>query len=337
MPEIDANHWMKFLENHPEAHLLQTTPWGDLKAGFGWEPVRVATTPSRSTQAGSGAQILFRKLPLGFSIAYIPKGPLFSRSGDLTSQWDCLLPEIDAACKKRRAIFLKVEPDRWEAAGETVEPPPGFSQSEHAIQPNRTLVVDLTGDDQSVMARMKQKTRYNIKLALKKGVVIHPSADMNTFHKLMQTTSQRDGFGVHSLKYYQRAYDLFHPRGACELFMADFQGEPLAAVMVFIHGKRAWYFYGASASDHRERMPNYLLQWEAMRWARLRGCLQYDLWGVPDEDETTLENQFLNRADGLWGVYRFKRGFGGHLCRSVGPWDRVYFPLLYNAYRRWIH
>jgi peptidoglycan pentaglycine glycine transferase (the first glycine) len=336
MPEIDANDWIKFLETHPDAHLLQTTPWGDLKAGFGWEPVRVRIDSSGNTEGGTGAQILFRKLPLGFSVAYIPKGPLFSQPGDPTRQWSRLLPEIDAACKKRRAIFLKVEPDRWENASDLVEPPPGFSQSEHAIQPNRTLVVDLRGDDQSVLARMKQKTRYNIKLALKKGVVIHPSADINGFHKLMQTTSQRDGFGVHSLRYYQRAYELFHPRGACELLLADFQGEPLAGLMVFIQGKRAWYFYGASASDHRERMPNYLLQWEAMRWARSRGCLEYDLWGVPDEEETTLENQFLNRSDGLWGVYRFKRGFGGRLCRSVGPWDRVYIHLLYNAYRRWI-
>jgi len=108
-----------------------------------------------------------------------------------------------------------------------------------------------------------------------------------------------------------------------------------AGLMVFAHGRRAWYFYGASASDHRDRMPTYILQWEAMRWARAHGCTEYDLWGVPDADEDTLENEFSERSDGLWGVYRFKRGFGGRLCRSAGPWDRIYQPVLYKFYERW--
>jgi lipid II:glycine glycyltransferase (peptidoglycan interpeptide bridge formation enzyme) len=84
-------------------------------------------------------------------------------------------------------------------------------------------------------------------------------------------------------------------------------------------------------------MPTYLLQWEAMRWARERGCTEYDLWGVPDADEDVLENNFSTRSDGLWGVYRFKRGFGGELRRTVGAWDRVYNPELYTAYRWWIN
>jgi lipid II:glycine glycyltransferase (peptidoglycan interpeptide bridge formation enzyme) len=151
----------------------------------------------------------------------------------------------------------------------------------------------------------------------------------------MEITGGRDAFGVHSYAYYQRAYDLFHPRGKCELFVAEFEGKPLAAMMVFAHGKRAWYFYGASANEHRERMPTYLVQWEAMRWARAQGCLDYDLWGVPDADEKTLEDNFTSRNDGLWGVYRFKRGFGGRLCRSLDPWDRVYKPGLYTLYRWW--
>jgi lipid II:glycine glycyltransferase (peptidoglycan interpeptide bridge formation enzyme) len=83
-------------------------------------------------------------------------------------------------------------------------------------------------------------------------------------------------------------------------------------------------------------MPNYLLQWEAIRWAKSQGCTEYDLWGVPDEDLATLEANFANRNIGLWGVYRFKRGFGGELRRSVGPWDRVYNPTLYRLYSVWL-
>jgi lipid II:glycine glycyltransferase (peptidoglycan interpeptide bridge formation enzyme) len=105
--------------------------------------------------------------------------------------------------------------------------------------------------------------------------------------------------------------------------------------MVFARGPRAWYFYGASNDEERNRMPTYLLQWEAMRWAKARGCEEYDLWGVPDVDEATLEADFANRSDGLWGVYRFKRGFGGTLSRSVGAWDRSYLPLAYPLYRWW--
>ena len=101
--------------------------------------------------------------------------------------------------------------------------------------------------------------------------------------------------------------------------------------MAFTQGWRAWYFYGASADQRRELMAPYLLQWEAMRWARLRGCTEYDLWGIPDASEVELEAQFAARTDGLWGVYRFKRGFGGRICRAAGPWDRVYHPTMYRA------
>ena len=162
---------------------------------------------------------------------------------------------------------------------------------------------------------------------------MEPSPDVETFAQLMGVTGERDQFGVHNREYYRRAYELFHPSGACELLLAFYEDQPLAGVMVFAHGKRAWYFYGASNNLHRNRMPTYLLQWEAIRWARQMGCTEYDLWGVPDFDEEFLEAQFSLRSDGLWGVYRFKRGFGGELKRSIGAWDKVYIPILYRSYQ----
>ena len=350
MVELNTIEWDAFLSRHPYAHLLQTVPWGELKSNFGWEAVRVCVPvdhpahPSSSEGESAGAQILFRQLPLGIRFAYIPKGPVLPSlpidSEPLPlSAYPGLWQAIDEACIKRRAVFLKIEPDLWEPGGpaaEKPEPPPKFMPGRHAIQPARTLLVDLRGDEEQILARMKQKTRYNIKLALKKGVVVHPSSDLSAFYRLMQVTAGRDEFGVHSLDYYTQVYNLFYPRGTCELLVAEYQGKALAALMVFAHGQRAWYFYGASASDHRDRMPTYLLQWEAMRWARSRGCTEYDLWGVPDEEADVLESQFTNRADGLWRVYRFKRGFGGLLMRSAGPWDRVYQPLLYRLYSVWV-
>ncbi len=318
MPQLSPTDWEHFLSRHPDAHMLQTSAWGELKSAFGWRVARVAS-------GETGAQILLKPLPMGYSLAYLGRGPV----GD---DWDGLWPEIDVLCRRERAIFLKVEPDRWETANQPGEAPSGFRLSPQSIQPPRTLVVDLSGDEGAILGRMKQKTRYNIKLAQKKGVIVHPTTDISAFHQLMITTSERDAFGVHSQDYYQRAYELFHSRGACELLAAEFEGEPLAALMVFAHGRRAWYFYGASSNNHRDRMPTYILQWEAMRWARAQGCTEYDLWGVPDADEATLEAEFTNRSDGLWGVYRFKRGFGGELRRTAGPWDRVYRPVLYRLY-----
>jgi lipid II:glycine glycyltransferase (peptidoglycan interpeptide bridge formation enzyme) len=183
---------------------------------------------------------------------------------------------------------------------------------------------------------MKPKTRYNTRLAVKKGVTVRTWDDIEAFHKMMLVTVGRDGFGIHSLEYYKRAYELLQPNGLGEILVAEYEGKPLAALFVARNGHRAYYLYGASTDEERNRMPTYLLQWEAMKWAKERGCKEYDLWGIPDEDEETLEANFETRHDGLWGVYRFKRGFGGELKRAAQAMDRVYNPLLYWAYLRFI-
>jgi lipid II:glycine glycyltransferase (peptidoglycan interpeptide bridge formation enzyme) len=192
------------------------------------------------------------------------------------------------------------------------------------------------GSEDDILARMKQKTRYNVRLAEKKGVTVRAWDDLDGFHQMVQVTGGRDGFGVHSLEYYRRAYALFHPTGMAELLVAEYEGQPLAALMAFARGRRAWYVYGASNDQERNRMPTYLLQWEAIRWAKSHGCTEYDLWGVPDEDEAKLEAEFESRHDGLWGVYRFKRGFGGKLKRAAQALDRVYNLLLYKLYLRFL-
>jgi peptidoglycan pentaglycine glycine transferase (the first glycine) len=319
MALLNPEEWEKFLENYPEVHVLQTNTWGELKSAFDWRSLRVAV-------GKSGAQILFKKLPLGLNVAYIPKGPIGEETEELWS-------EIDAVCRKNNAVFLKVEPDDWESAGDRLfQNDPGFTPSQ-PIQPRRTIVIPLEGSQEEWLGRMKQKTRYNIRLAEKKDIVVVQSSNVEAFYNLMLKTGERDGFGVHSRAYYQKAYDLFTKKGQCALFLAEFQGNPLAGLMAFVSGKRAWYFYGASNDEERQRMPTYLLQWEAMRWAAARGCNGYDLWGVPDFDEDYLETNFEQKSDDLWGVYRFKRGFGGRLYRSIGAWDKVYKPFWYKIYQ----
>lgn len=321
MAVLSAPEWDSFLQTAPSAHLLQTSAWGDFKAKFGWQVERVVV-------GQSGAQVLFRRLPLGLSFAYIAKGPV-------GPDWLSLWPEIDRVCRKKRAVLLKVEPDAWQAEAAALSARfPGFTGGE-PVQPRRTVLISLEGSEADWLARMKQKTRYNIRLAEKKDVTVRLSEDVDAFYRLMEVTGTRDGFGVHSRAYFQEAFNHFHPLGMCALLMAEYEGRPLAGLMAFARGERAWYFYGASNEEERNRMPTYLLQWEAMRWARSLGCTEYDLWGVPDEDEETLEANFNSRADGLWGVYRFKRGFGGVLMRSAGAWDRAYLPLIYPLYRWW--
>jgi peptidoglycan pentaglycine glycine transferase (the first glycine) len=322
MTLLTLAEWDQFLTSHPNAHLLQTGAWGELKSAFGWQPVRLAV-------GESGAQVIFRRLPLGFSLAYIPKGPI----GD---DWNLLWGELDALCRQRRAILLKIEPDSWEPMTEPyVSQLKGMNPNARAVQPHRTLVINLLGSENDWLAQMKQKCRYNIRLAEKKEISVHPTDDLQTFYALMQVTGGRDGFGVHHISYYQKAWELFASRQEAVILQADFQGKPLAGLMAFRHGKRAWYFYGASSDAERNRMPTYLLQFAAMRWAASLGCTEYDLWGVPDQDMETLESQFENRSDGLWGVYRFKRGFGGSLLRSAGAWEKIYNPALAALYHQY--
>jgi lipid II:glycine glycyltransferase (peptidoglycan interpeptide bridge formation enzyme) len=318
---LSQRDWEAVLERHPEAHLLQTAAWGELKAAFGWQVARV-----ESGQAA--AQVLLRPLPFGLRLAYIPRGPI----GDWLPG---LLPEVDRACRAAGAFALTLEPDAPDdPALARLLAAHGFRVSQRPIQPRRTLLVHLDGTEDDVLARMHQKTRYNIRLAAKKEVVVEAWSDLEAFGRMMQDTAARDGFGAHAPAYYACAYKLFHPGGACELFVARHVGMNLAALMVFARGSRAWYLYGASLDVDRQRMPAYLLQWEAMRWAKSRGCTTYDLWGVPDAELEALERDFANRADGLWGVYRFKRGFGGELVRSIGAWDRVYQPRRYAIFQQ---
>ena len=321
--------WDNFITTH-QGHLLQSHAWGKLKSGFGWTPLVVQT-------AGAGAQILFRRLPLGFTIAYIPKGPVGLNWADLP-QGNAFWAAVHGQARARRAVFLKVEPDGWPAPG-TPHPAAacliaaGFVAAD-TIQPRTTLRVNLGPAEEAILAAMKQKTRYNIRLAQKKGVVVRQGGpdDVTSFHRLAQTTADRNSFGVHSLAYYQTALHLFAPDRAA-LLLAQFEGRPIAALMVFCQGPEAYYFYGASANEERHLMAPYLLQWEAMRWAKSRGCTTYDLWGIPDAPFDALEAEFEQRHDGLWGVYRFKRGFGGQYCQSAGAFDFVYCRLLHCLYR----
>ena len=339
MSQVSLEQWKAFLSKFESPHILQTAEWGELKRAFGWDVERLVS-------GDWGIQILFRKLPLGFTVAYAPK-PVFSHQSSVISHQSSVISEpfwreVDEVCRKKRAVFLKIEPDEWESKVSRLwmNTPKsgdfGVRVSPHNIQPPRTVIVSLEGSEDEILGRMKQKCRYNARLAEKKGVSVRSWDDLDGFHRMMTVTGGRDGFGVHSLEYYRKAYELFHSDGIADILVAEFETRPLAALMVFALGQRAYYLYGASTDEERNRMPTYLLQWRAMQWAKERGCTEYDLWGVPDADEETLEAQFETRHDGLWGVYRFKRGFGGQVKRAAQALDRVYIPWLYWVYLKFM-
>jgi lipid II:glycine glycyltransferase (peptidoglycan interpeptide bridge formation enzyme) len=332
-PDPDA--WDAFVAAHPRAHLLQLSAWGALKAAFGWRAIRVALADDAGALV-AGAQMLLRPLPprLG-TLAYVPCGPLLDWAD--AAQTRALLDALDAEARQYRAILLKIEPglglDGIDLARLGLRPSP------QTIQPPRTIVVDIGGDEEAILARMNQGTRRNIRKSARFEVAIRQGAreDVARFNALLAETGARDEFGVHAPEYYQRAYDLFAPAGRAALILGSYGGHDLAGVMVFRLREWAWYFYGASSDRERQRMASYGVQWAGMQWAKAGGARCYDLYGVPDGEPQDLEAQFEARSDGLWGVYRFKRGWGGQVVRGAGAWDRVYNPPLYALYRLAVH
>lgn len=338
-PYTDADaEWDDFIAGHPHGSILQTTHWARLKGRFGWRSYRVWVRDQGKLTAG--AQLLFRSRAWGLlRIGYLPHGPLVD--WDNAELANVLFNQIDWAVWEHRAGLLKIEPLLWQddldegqwqalcARHELVTPT-------DTVQPPRTMLLDLTQSEEALLAAMKPKTRYNIRLAERKEVTVREgtAADLPAFTRLMQTTGQRNAFGVHSPDYYRAAFELFAPEGHAALWLAEFNGRPLAGVMVFKWGRRASYLFGGSSDEERQRMPSYAAQWAAVRWAKQQGCIAYDLWGVPDAEPDELEAQFEQRDDGLWGVYRFKRGWGGRIARTVGCADKVYNDLVYRLYRR---
>lgn len=324
-----TSDWDTFVRAHPRGHLLQLSGWAALKSAFGWQAARVALADS--SRLAAGAQLLFRRLPMRLgTLAYLPFGGYVTDD----SLWPALWQAVHATARQHRARFLKLEPGFGMANAAPMLASWGFRASAQTIQPPTTIMIPLADDD-TMLARMNQGTRRKIRQSYKNGVTVTQAsspADVARFGQLMQVTSARNAFGVHEPAYYALAYDLFAPNDAA-LMLAWHEAELLAGVFVFAVGGTACYLYGASSDNKRSLMPSYAAQWAAIQWARDRGCHSYDMWGIPDAPEATLEAEFEARSDGLWGVYGFKRGWGGQVVRSAGAWDFAYSSLLYHAYQ----
>jgi lipid II:glycine glycyltransferase (peptidoglycan interpeptide bridge formation enzyme) len=347
--EPSPQRWDGFLHQHPLGHLLQSSCWGELKVAFGWDRQCVAVAGSPSPQAGSdlsllaGAQILFRSR-YGLSMAYVPRGPLFS--GDPVVD-DLLLAALERCARRRRAVFLRIEPNILD------DDPQASSyhswlllrhfQPVNPIQPHSTIHLDLTQPADRVFAALSKGHRADIRRAERRGMVVRvgSAADLPLFYRIMQDTGQRGEFGIHSAAYYRFAWEIFQPHS--HLLLAEQEGEAVAGHMVFADRQRGYYFYSGATEAGLKAGANHLLQWHALQWAQAQGCTHYDLWGIPDalgraaaapDEQQRDALRAEAQHDPLIGVYRFKKGFGGRVVRYLPAYDRVLLPPLYALWQR---
>ncbi len=326
--------WEDFADERG-GHLLQSWQWGEIKAPSGWSPLRLALVEQQSQQIVATAQILRRSAPhlplrAGY-LAYMPKGPLLDWSHPTLCS--TFFTHLNAHLSRQGAIALRLEPDvdaeSASAALMTQQLRALAFQTSTPVQPIRSILLDLTPDETTLLTQMKEKWRYNVRLAARKGVSVREAAnveDVRSWYTLLQTTSTRDQFGIHTLDYYLHAWHTLAPQHA-RLLLAEHEGHLLAGIFVSLYARQAIYLYGASSNEQRQLMPNYLLQWEAIRWAKSMGASSYDFWGIPATD---------NSDEAMAGVYRFKSGWGGRVVQFPGAFERVYRPLLYKVAQRFV-
>jgi len=327
----DPALWNSTLASLPLAHVLQTWEWGQFKSRHGWTPSYLLwnTSPcgDMSPRPTVAALVLRRQLGhLPQCVMYVPKGPAMDYHNTLLV--DQVLADLESFARRSRAIFIKIDPDldpqlqlfSMLRAGRSE-----WIESAQQIQFRNTMEIDLARSEKELLAAMHQKTRYNIRLAQKRGVTVRPGtlADLELLYAMYNETARRDRFIIRPVDYYRDAWGSFIAAGLAQPLIAEAEGVPVGAIILFRFAGRAYYFYGMSRDLHRDRMPNHLLQWEAMRWARAQGCAVYDMWGAPDT---------LSESDPMWGVYRFKQGFGGRFVQHVGAWDYRASRLLYWLY-----
>ncbi len=330
-PITDAGAWDDALGKLPSPHVLQSWAWGEFKCSWGWSAERWLLADAQG-QPRAAVQLLRRSIgKLPACVLYAPKGPV---SCDLDAH-DEALALIEQRAKQHHAIWAKVDGDilplslsERGAGGEdnlrALLQQRRWLYSAGQIQFRNTMLTTLQRDDATLLAAMKPKCRYNIRLAEKRGVIVRTlapieGADAGLLYAMYAETAKRDGFLIREEAYYRDAWKVMGAAG----FVAEHAGEPLAGIVLLCFANRAWYFYGMSRSQGREHMPNHLLQWAALRWARDAGYALYDWWGAPET---------LDESDSMWGVYRFKESFGAAFFEGAGAWDFAPSPLLYRAY-----
>ncbi len=327
----EKKYYNDFVAAAAKGHILQSYEWGEIKGKGEWQPLRLLLEDSAGNPQAA-ISILQRKIPvLGKNIFYAPRGPV----GDIHDEvlMDSLFAEVKKLAQKRQAIFLKLDPDipSTDMVFRNYLQKRGFISAEKGegfsgVQPKYVFRLDITPDEETLFANLHHKTRYNIRLAQKRGVEVRDDCgkdELPEFYRILKETTERDKFLVRSYDYFADLWDYLMPAGYLKLFMAYYQEKAIAGTLAFVFGDKAWYIYGASSNEHRNVMPNYLLQWEMIRWAQKSDCVMYDFRGVPGN---------LSEDNPLYGLYRFKKGFNGEYTEFVGEYDLVFSPFYYKLW-----
>lgn len=330
----EKERYNQFIIKHPKGHFLQLWEWGQVKRGMGWEPLPLIIEEDGEIKAAM--LILKRALPLpGFKkcIFYSPRGPIVDH--ERMELCSVLFEGARKVAKDHGAIFLKIDPDV--PVGNTAYmhmlKECGFRRNEtgldfEGVQPGFVFRLDIHPSEEELLNNMHSKTRYNIRLAQKKGVQIRTAKnkeDLRKFYTVLVETAERDHFLIRGYEYFEMIWEEMLSNGWAEIFLAEWEDKTIAATLALITGEKTWYLYGASSNQYRNVMPNYLIQWEMIRWAKQRGCTLYDFRGVSGD---------LDESNPLYGLYKFKKGFNGEFTEFVGDWDTVYSSFFYFLWTR---
>ncbi len=326
----DRRQWDEFVAGAVQCNVTQSYEWGQLLTTLDGEVLYVGVVNDQGKMCAAMLLLVSRVAVSNSVYFYAPRGPIIDdpESPAMT----VLLNYVKALAHKYHAFMLKVEPGvkdndpKWLSALHRR----GFVPNPEALHLRHEWVLDIRPDEQTLLAGMKKTWRYCVRLASRKDVTVRRGeslADINTFYQILQTTSQRDTFMIYDKSFYEKLVALYGQSQNVALFIAEYEGQALGAALLVKMGRWCWYMYGASSNEHRDRMPNHLLQWTAMRWAKEQGCWYYNFRGIPD---------VLEESQPMWGVYLFKSGFGGYAMRSLETHDLVYNPLLYRLYRGWL-
>jgi len=334
-PESRREEWNQFIAGSPRGDVLQCWEWGELKSRTGWKPLPVAV--ERNGRLAATCLVLKRSIPgLGKCLFYAPRGPILDAGdAEVAVEMGAKLREL---ARQHSAMALQVDPaiEARDAAGCSLLASVGFRPIEGhksafgSTQPQYVMKVDITPPEDELLASFASKWRYNIRLARRKGVTVRQASgldDIDVFYDLLLVTANRDGFVVRARSYFHDMWKIVVEGGLAKVFLAYVGDEAVGAAIAFALGSQCWYVYGASSNNHRNKMPNHLLQWEMMLWAKQQGCTVYDMRGVAREVEGQAQDEHLA------GLNRFKRGFNARYVEYVGNWHRVFSPLLYGLFR----
>ncbi len=328
---VDASDWDAFVAAHPQGHLLQLSSWGQLKAAAGWSSSLLGLR-DHAGQLVAGAQVLVRRR-FGVAAAYTPRGPLFSGDAAIDQQ---LVRGLVAHAKRQLAVFLRLEPNlmRSDAAASALDARLRAQRllPVAPIQPAVSLHVPLSGTPDTLLRGMSKGHRADIRRAERDGVVVRVGTadDLGSFYQIMQATAARAEFGIHAADYYATALRVLGPR--VRLWLAEREGEPHAAAFTALGPHTAAYLYSGSTTAGLRSGAQHAIQWAALQWAQAAGAHEYDLWGVPAALADPAGDAAAQQ-DPLYGVYRFKRGFGGQLVCYMGAYDAVLLAPLYHWWR----